>query len=139
MKNIVFAIMMLTTIISCKKHNGNENNQTVVDKNMSQEKVISVTGKTFEYNYGDSVYEVHFKSENILHWKCIKGEEKDREEDENYSKQRLNNYTLFLSWIEKDGLGVSQVVNLKKNSVNTFLTIQKEIIPISGTIRELKK
>ena len=136
MKNAIFAIMILTTIISCKNQNESKDKLTEVEKN-TPEKIVSLSGKTFEYNYGDYVYEVNFKSENMLHWKCVKGDEKGKKADETYSKQRLNNHTLFISWVEQDGLGVSQVVNLKDNTVNTFLRIDKEIIPLTGTIREL--
>lgn len=140
MKNTIFAIMILTTIISCKnetKKIETKNTEiTQMEKN-SSEKIISLSGKTLEYNYGDYVYELNFKSENKLHWKCLKGDEKGKEADETYYTQRLNNYTLFISWIEQDGLGVSQVINLKDNTINCFLKIDKEIIPLNGTIREL--
>ncbi|MGG6230484.1 phenolic acid decarboxylase [Tenacibaculum sp. SDUM215027] len=138
MKKVIFAIMILTTIISCKNQNESKGELTDIEKN-TPERTVSFSGKSFEYNYGDYVYEVNFKSENTLHWKCVKGNEKGREADETYSKQKLNNYTLFISWVEEDGLGVSQVVNLKNNTVNTFLKIDKEIIPLTGTIHELQK
>ncbi|PKH51908.1 hypothetical protein CXF68_14965 [Tenacibaculum sp. Bg11-29] len=131
MKNAIFAIMILIINISC------ENAEITQEEKSISEKIISLSGKTLEYNYGNSVYELNFKSENKLHWKCVKGDEKGEEADETYSTQRLNNYTLFVSWIEQGGLGVSQVINLKENTINSFLKIDKEIIPLSGTIREL--
>ncbi|MGS2765169.1 phenolic acid decarboxylase [Sinomicrobium sp. M5D2P9] len=137
MKNAIFAIMILTTIISCKNQNETKKVETIQEEKNMSEKMISLSGKTLEYNYGDNVYEVNFKPENQLHWKCVKGEEKGREADETYSMHRLNSYTFFISWIEQDGLGVSQVINLKDNTVNSFLRIDKEIIPLTGTIREL--
>ncbi|WP_028888986.1 MoaF-related domain-containing protein [Tenacibaculum ovolyticum] len=131
MKNAIFAIMILIINISC------ENAEITQEEKSISEKIISLSGKTLEYNYGNSVYELNFKSENKLHWKCVKGDEKGEEADETYSTQRLNNYTLFVSWIEQGGLGVSQVINLKENTINSFLKIDKEIIPLSGIIREL--
>ncbi|WBX78318.1 MoaF N-terminal domain-containing protein [Tenacibaculum ovolyticum] len=131
MKNAIFAIMILIINISC------ENAEITQEEKSISEKIISLSGKTLEYNYGNYVYELNFKSENKLHWKCVKGDEKGEEADETYSTQRLNNYTLFVSWIEQGGLGVSQVINLKENTINSFLKIDKEIIPLSGTIREL--
>ena len=94
-------------------------------------------GKTFEYTYGDVVYHVNFKSANTLHWKAIKGEEAGREDDETYTIQQLSSTTYFIAWIEKDGLGVSQVLNLKDKKINAFLKIDKEIIPLTGSAREL--
>ncbi|WP_064967337.1 MoaF-related domain-containing protein [Tenacibaculum ovolyticum] len=131
MKNAIFAIMILIINISC------ENAEITQEEKSISEKIISLSGKTLEYNYGNSVYELNFKSENKLHWKCVKGDEKGEEADETYSTQRLNNYTLFVSWIEQGELGVSQIINLKENTINSFLKIDKEIIPLSGIIREL--
>lgn len=137
MKNAILAIMILTSIISCKNKNETKNTETTQDEKKSTEEMVTLSGKTFEYNYGDHVYEVNFKSGDKLHWKCIKGDDKGKEADETYATQRLNNYTFFISWIEQDGLGVSQVINLNDNTVKTFLRIEKEIIPLTGTIREL--
>lgn len=94
-------------------------------------------GKTFEYNYGDVIYHINFKSNNTLHWKAIKGEEEGREDDETYSLQQLSSTTYFIAWIEKDGLGVSQIINLKDKKINSFLKIDKEIISLTGSMKEL--
>jgi len=99
---------------------------------------LSLVGKTFEYDYGNATYRVQYKSAGTLHWKAIKGEEIGRESDETYVLQQLNPYTFFLSWIEEDGLGVSIVLNLKEKKINAFLKIDAEIVPLSGTVSEIK-
>ncbi len=105
--------MMLVAMASCntQPENGNEKAAHEVEP---QKENIALAGKKFKYDYGDTVYEINFKSENQLHWHCIEGEEKGRQADESYSSLRLNEHTLFVSWVEEDGLGVSQVINLKK-------------------------
>lgn len=135
MKKTIFLIMILSLVISCK----NETRETQTSKNEKQmtEKTITLSGKKLEYNYGEYMYQLDFKSDKTLHWKCIKGDEIGKEADETYFTQRLNNNTFFVSWIEADGLGVSQVINLKDNTIKCFLKIEKEIVPLSGTIREL--
>ena len=129
--------MALSIITSCQ--NKNETEKTMPFKNdiTILENVISLSGKNLEYNYGDYIYQINFKSENKLHWKCLKGDEKGEEAVETYSMQRLNNHTFFISWIEENGLSVSQVINLKDKKVNSFLKIEKDIIPLLGTIRQL--
>lgn len=99
---------------------------------------LSIVGKTFEYDYGNSAYRVEYKSASILHWKAIKGEEIGRESDETYVLQQLNLYTFFLSWIEEDGLGASVVLNLKEKKINAFLKIDAEIVSLSGIVTEIK-
>jgi len=99
---------------------------------------LTLVGKTFEYDYGTAAYRVNYKSTETLHWKAIKGEEAGKESDETYALQQLNPYTFFVSWIEADGLGVSLVLNLKEKKINAFLKIDAEIVPLSGTVTEIK-
>jgi len=98
---------------------------------------LSIVGKIFEYDYGHATYRVQYKSADTLHWKAIKGEEIGKESDETYVLQQLNPYTFFLSWIEEDGLGATVVLNLKEKKINAFLKIDAEIVPLSGTVREI--
>ncbi|WP_158839218.1 phenolic acid decarboxylase [Polaribacter sp. L3A8] len=134
-KKIIVLLCFFTLLTSCSKGQKKDVKENI--KNELNLKTISLKGKTFLYNYVDYQYEVSFKSENQLHWKCIKGNELGREEDEHYKLQRINDYTLFISWVEKDGLGVSQVINLREYKVNSYLKIDKEIMPLMGTIKEL--
>jgi len=137
MKNTVLIILVLITILSCKNQNNTNDIGIIQDEKNRFIEIDSLYGKTLEYNYGDHVYEVNFISENELYWKCIKGNEKGKEATDTYSALRLDNYTLFVSWVENDGLGVSQVINLQNNTVKTFLKINKEIVPLIGTVRKL--
>ncbi len=124
-KTLIFIAVIFTSFFNCK------NTDHI-------EPEINLSGKKFEYNYGDFVYEIVFKSNSSLEWNCTQGEDKGKNGIEKYSFQKLDKNLFFISWIEKDGLGVSQVVNFKENKINTFLKQEKEIISLSGTIRELK-
>ncbi|MCG3676428.1 MoaF-related domain-containing protein [Aliarcobacter butzleri] len=44
----------------------------------------------------------------------------------------------FVSWVEADDLGANVVLNLKDKKVNAFLKIDREIIPLSGTVTIVK-
>ena len=140
MKKIVTltVITFSLVLVSC---NAKTEEKHVENKETQQkeivEKIINLQGKTLEYNYGETLYQLSFNTDKDLHWKCILGDEKGREADETYEVQRLNDHTFFISWIESDGLGVSQVINLKDYKVNCYLKIDKDIIPLSGTIKEL--
>lgn len=135
MKKILVALMVISMMVSCK--NEGKNNQKLTHESISTETTDSLAGKKLAYNYGQNGYEVQFKTANLLHWKCVKGDEKGKEADETYYAHRLDNHSLFITWIEADGLGVSQVVNLKDKTVKCFLKIDKEVIPLSGTLQEL--
>lgn len=99
--------------------------------------IKNIEGKSLVYDYGSYAYQLDFKSSDKLHWKCIKGDEKGKEADETYSTQRLNDATFFISWVESDGLGVSQVLNLEAMTIHCYLKIDREIIPLSGSVKEL--
>lgn len=96
-----------------------------------------LAGNAFEYNYGDTVYRIHFKSEDTLHWHCVEGDEKGSEADETYHVHQLADNTFFISWIEADGTGVSQVLNLDEMSIHCFLKIDKDCIPLSGSVKKI--
>lgn len=99
--------------------------------------MTTLTGKTFQYDYGAAVYKIHFTSEDALHWHCLEGDEQGREDDETYHVHALNADTFFISWIEKDGTGVSQVLNLQEMTVHCFLKVDKECIPLAGKVQTL--
>lgn len=93
-----------------------------------------ITGKSFEYNYGTIVYRIKFKSADVLHWWCVEGDEKGKEDEETYHLQQLNSDMFFISWIEKDGTGVSQVLNLNDMTIHCFLKVDKDCISLSGKV-----
>ncbi len=41
---------------------------------------------------------------------------------------------LFIAWVEADGLGVSQVLDLKTNKVYSYLKIDQELVALEGMI-----
>lgn len=131
---LALALIVLFTVVSCKNEAEKVTKKAV---ETVMEKPINLAGKKLEYNYGDYIYHLDFKTDTTLYWKCVEGDEKGKEADETYKTQRLNNHTLFVSWVEADGLGVSQVINLKDYKINCYLKIDKEIIPLNGTIKEL--
>lgn len=140
MKKLIVALLALTVFTSCKNETETAQKPTIQLETKAEtvkEEPINLVGKKLEYNYGSYIYHLHFKTEDKLHWKCVEGDEKGKEADETYATQRLNNHTFFVSWIEADGLGVSQVINLKDHTINCYLKIDKDIVPLSGTIKEL--
>lgn len=101
-------------------------------------KPIVLSGKKIRYDYGASQYEVTVKNDTLLRWKSLSGISKGTMGEERYYKQDIAPGIIFISWIEKDGLGVSQVVNWNTHVVNSYLRIDNQIIPISGTLTEVQ-
>lgn len=129
---LLFGILFSFLFIGCQENKVLDSKEEVV----KETKVLS--GKKLLYDYGDLQYEITFKNDTILNWNCVFGSEKGRTADERYYTQHIDNDKLFLTWIEKDGLGVNQVVNFEKDSVFAYLRIDKQIIPLKGSVKELK-
>ena len=123
-KNLLKTLLFLTTLFGLSAYG-------------AQDTSSKLLGKTFKYTYKDAVYHVQFKSASELHWKAMQGEEAGREDLETYTLQKISPTEYFIAWIEKDGLGVSQVLNLKEKRVHTFLKIDKELISLNGTLTQL--
>ncbi|MFV7789991.1 phenolic acid decarboxylase [Aliarcobacter lanthieri] len=126
-----WSIGIITLMVTLLGFSGCNNTANTKDE-------VSLVGKIFEYHYGTASYRVEYKSDDVLHWKAIKGEETGRESDEAYKIQKLGENVYFVSWVEADGLSANIVLNLKEKKVNTFLKIDKEIIPLSGIVNIIK-
>lgn len=136
-KTLLFSIVLMVAM-SCQETKTVSPTKTTETKSASMSKPMTLTGKKVEYNYGDYIYHLDFISEDQLRWECVEGDEKGKSDTEKYATQRLNDHTFFLSWVEADGLGVSQVLNMKDMKINCYLKIDKDIIPLSGTVKQLK-
>ena len=84
-------------------------------------------GKTYVYDYGDARYEVKCLTDTTLRWECVFGEEKGRQETDRYYQKELEGNSVFVTWSEADGIGVSQVIDFNKNKVQSYLLIDKKV------------
>lgn len=84
-------------------------------------------GQTYVYDYGDARYELKCLTDSTLRWECVFGEEKGRHETDRYYQKELEGNTVFVTWAEADGIGVSQVIDFNKNTVQSYLLIDKKI------------
>ena len=84
-------------------------------------------GQTYVYDYGDARYEVKCLTDTTLRWECVFGEEKGRQETDRYYQKELEGNSVFVTWAEADGIGVSQIIDFNKNKVQSYLLIDKKI------------
>ena len=88
----------------------------------------------YHYNGSETEYAVRFDSDSALHWECITGDEKGRAADEIVSRSVIRPDVHLLSWIEADGLVVTQVVDFASMTVHAVLIVGGERILLNGTI-----
>jgi phenolic acid decarboxylase len=91
-------------------------------------------GNTFEYDYGDGAYEVHFNSPTSLTWQCVKGQEVGKSATERCQIQQLSPTTYLIAWIEADGLGVSQMLDLMERKISVYLFKDQSLTFLTGVV-----
>ncbi|MBL7857404.1 MAG: hypothetical protein JNM57_06925 [Cyclobacteriaceae bacterium] len=94
-------------------------------------------GRTIEYQYGESIYHVTFDSDTTLHWEAVAGEEKGAYEKETYVLEFLARQTIFITWGEANGIGVSQVLDIERGIVYNHLLRGRSVSSGDGKIRIL--
>ncbi|EHQ42990.1 MoaF-related domain-containing protein [Myroides odoratus] len=118
-------------LLSCKQGDsttkGAEPNQTSeVTQTQSTQDHGGLIGQKGILTYPDFKAEVTYLSENQLHWKTTNAEGVVSEGTETMSYKKIGDHLFFINWIERDGLTVSQVIDMQKGSVDAFLSYADE-------------
>jgi MoaF C-terminal domain len=93
-----------------------------------------ILGNTFQYDYGDGAYEVHFDSPTTLTWRRVKGQNIGQRATEHCQIQQLSPHTYFIAWIEADGLRVSQVLDLAEKKISVYLFRDQSLTFLNGVV-----
>lgn len=90
---------------------------------------------TFLFKYaGGPTYRVTVKDETRLHWECIEGDGKGASGDETVTRFKVAENIYFVTWVEKTGLVVSEVVNLSAMTVYGTVVEGRERHVLDGVI-----
>ena len=93
----------------------------------------------FLYHYeGGTVYRVTFMDAGTLRWHCLQGDEKGAQGTEKPDRFHVAKNVYFLSWVEKNGIQVSQVLNLNTMHVYSTIIDGQSRYVISGRIQREK-
>ncbi|MGQ2965050.1 phenolic acid decarboxylase [Methylophilus sp.] len=87
----------------------------------------------FKYD-GGSVYRVVVNGADSLAWQCIQGPEKGAKGIEKPQRFKVAEQIYFVSWTEKTGIQVSQVINLNTLKVYSTIIDGQERYVVSGNI-----
>jgi hypothetical protein len=71
---------------------------------------------------------------NSLSWACIQGPEKGANGIEKPDRLKVEDKIYFVSWVEKTGIHVSQVINLNTRKAHSTIIDGKERYVVSGDI-----
>ncbi len=93
----------------------------------------------FLYKYdGGNVYRVTVSNANSMAWECIEGSEKGVSGVEKPERQKVDDKIYFVTWVEKTGIQVSQVINLNTMKVYSTIVDGKERYVLEGKITREK-
>lgn len=129
MKTIMLFMVasVATALLLSACNTSNTDNNASVQKDTVAVVPIEIIGKTGFITFpGGIKIEENFLSDTTLHWKYTDTAGTVTEEDEHISYKKLNDAQYFINWIEKSGLTVSQVLDVKKGTTTAFTSHHDE-------------
>lgn len=92
----------------------------------------------FLYKYeGGIIYRVTVNNAKSMSWLCIDGPEKGANGTEIPKRFKVADKIYFVSWVEKTGINVSQVINLKTMKVySTIIDGKERYVLVGEVVRE---
>ncbi|HPW17062.1 MAG TPA: phenolic acid decarboxylase [Candidatus Aminicenantes bacterium] len=90
---------------------------------------------TFLFKYaGGTTYRVTVKDGTHLHWECVEGAAKGSSGDETVTRFKVAENIYFVTWVEKTGIVVSEVVDLGSMKVYATIVEGRERYVLEGDI-----
>lgn len=129
MKKVFTAVIALLLLASCQLSPSKEESVTQSSSTVDSTGDYTLIGKKAKLVYPQFTAEVSYLTDSTLHWKTTTPDGKISEGEEHVFLKRLNDYQYFLNWIEKDGLTISQVIDVKASKVTAFGTYADENSP----------
>lgn len=119
-KIIIGALLGAALLQAC---NNTPKSEKTADAEVSSTEII---GKVGEISFPEFKVEETFVSDSVLHWKIRGDKDSITESNEKISYKKLNDNLFFISWIEKTGLTVSQVLDTKNGTATAFVSRHDE-------------
>lgn len=92
------------------------------DKCNTQDHEITLIGHKALLSYPGLTANVKYLNDSTIHWKTTDEKDSVAEGTNRMVMKKIDGTKFFVSWIEKDGTTVSQVIDLEKKTVEAFLT-----------------
>lgn len=92
------------------------------DKCNTQDHEITLIGHKALLSYPGLTANVKYLNDSTIYWKTTDKKDSVAEGTNRMVMKKIDGTKFFVSWIEKDGTTVSQVIDLEKKTVEAFLT-----------------
>ena len=91
-----------------------------------------LNGASFQFIYSDETYRIDIHSEKLLRWTREVGKNVGQTDEETYVLDQLSDQIVMITWIEADGLGLSNALNLENGSLTTHANQGREVFQNKG-------
>lgn len=106
----------------------------------------TLVGKRLYLNFPTNSSTVEYISDDHLFWSSRDSVHGHKESEDTYHAVRIGSSVFFVNWVEADGTTVSQVLDLKEHTCQTFLTSnifskkkdKRVTVVLSGTIEKIE-
>ena len=106
----------------------------------------TLVGKRLYLNFPTNSSTVEYISNDHLFWSSRDSVHGHKESEDTYHAVRIGSSVFFVNWVEADGTTVSQVLDLKEHTCQTFLTSnifskkkdKRVTVVLSGTIEKIE-
>ena len=89
----------------------------------------------FLYQYqGGNTYRVTVNDDKAMKWEALEGDEKGATGVETPQRFKVNNKVFFVTWVEKTGINVTQVLDLKNMKVYSTIIDGNERYVVKGNV-----
>lgn len=92
------------------------------DKCNTQDHEITLIGHMATLSYPGLTANVKYLNDSTIYWKTTDEKDSVAEGTNRMVMKKIDGTKFFVSWIEKDGTTVSQIIDLEKKIVEAFLT-----------------
>lgn len=92
------------------------------DKCNTQDHEITLIGHKALLSYPGLTANVKYLNDSTIYWKTTDEKDSVAEGTNRMVMKKIDGTKFFVSWIEKDGTTVSQIIDLEKKTVEAFLT-----------------
>ena len=93
-----------------------------------------LVGHKLTFHYASETYEIDIRSADRLRWTRTEGEDIGKGDVEAYVYSRLSPDIALISWVEADGLGLSNALNFARGTVTTHANMAREVFENQGRL-----
>lgn len=98
-----------------------------------------IEGKSFKFIYASETYHIEIIDEESLKWTQLQGPHEGRSDTERYVGSVLSPDIVLLTWIEADGLGLSNALNIAEMTVTTHANMGRDVFRNPGTLEVISQ